>query len=152
MNATKTLLGLVACAAMLAAAPPAGAQGAAGAKPGADAAASAEAEDWSSWIKTLEQGAQKLRELRKTEAALQTEVGRALSRRYPRGEEKEKLLAAHARAQKDLAEAREQLPELIEQARQAGVPQGMLQEYEDLAVEPAPANADGASGDESDSW
>ena len=71
----------------------------------------------------------------------------ALSRRYPRGEEKARLLAANERAKKDLAEAEAQLPELVEQARQAGVPQGLLQDYEDLADEYAAKNDDDDEGD-----
>lgn len=140
MNATtKSGLLLLACLAMLAGVAPAAAQppSAAGAT---DAAAADESADWPTWIQQLETEAKKLRELRKTEAALQEEVGRALSRRYPRGAEKERLLAAHQRAQHDLAETQEQLAELTEQARQAGVPQGMLQDYEELA-EPPPASA-----------
>ena len=98
-------------------------------------------------MKSLEDHARKLRELRKTAAALEAEVGEALSRRYPRGEEKARLLAANERAKKDLAEAEAQLPELVEQARQAGVPQGLLQDYEDLADEYAAKNDDDDEGD-----
>jgi hypothetical protein len=145
MNATKTVLRLWLCAGLLASAPPAGAQ-AASADTNAEAAASDESEesnDWAGWIQTLEQEAKELGQLRKTEAALQAEVAEAIARRRPRGEEKERLLAAHLRAQKDLGEAEAQFPDLVEQARQAGVPQGLLQDYEDLA-EP-PANADDGS-------
>lgn len=137
MNATKPLLALLACAAVwTAAAMPADAQAREGA---ADAriAAPAEGADWASWIRTLEDEAKKLRELEKTASALDAEVSRARSRRYPRGAERERLFAAHERAHDDLAAARRQLPELLEQARRAGVPQGMLQEYEALAETPA---------------
>lgn len=123
MNATKLLLGLLAAAVLA-------------------AAATDESQDWATWIQQLEDEARKLRELRKTEAALQEEVSRALSRRYPRGAEKERLLAAHERAKKDLADTERQLGTLTEQARQAGVPQGMLQDYEALAESPASAGAD----------
>jgi hypothetical protein len=141
MNATKGVLGLLAAAALASAAPPAAAQGSGGAG-GTTAAAIDESQDWATWIQQLEDEARKLRELRKTEAALQEEVGRALSRRRPRGEEKARLLAARDRAVADLAAAERQLGALTEQARQAGVPQGMLQDYEELAESPASAGAD----------
>lgn len=133
MNATKIWLGLWLCAALLASAPLASAQSA-GVEADPAATASDGSDDWSSWIQTLEQEGKKLAELRKTHAALQAEVDKANARRYPRGEEKERLLAANMRAQKDLGEVEAQFPELVEQARQAGVPQGLLQDYEDLAA------------------
>jgi hypothetical protein len=142
MNATKTLLGLWLCAGLLATAPLAAAQSA-GVAADPEAAAPDESDDWAGWIQTLEQEAKELGQLRKTQAALQAEVDKANTRRYPRGEEKERLLAANLRAQKDLGEAQAEFPDLIEQARQAGVPQGLLQDYEDLA-EP-PDNADDGS-------
>lgn len=145
MIATKGWCMLVACAGLLLAAPMAAAQ-ASGARAGIEASQDGDSDDWSSWVQTIEEHAQKLRELRKTEGALQAEVDRAKARRYPRGEERERLFAAHARAQKDLAEAEAQLPELLEQARQAGVPQGLLEDYEDLAEE-HPANADDSDDD-----
>lgn len=146
MIATRGWYGLVACAGLLLAALPAGAQTSA-TRTGVEASQVGDSDDWSSWVQTLEEHAQKLRELRKTEGALQAEVDRAKSRRYPRGAERERLFAAHSRAQKDLAEAEAQLPDLLEQARQAGVPQGLLQDYEDLAEE-HPANAAAADDDD----
>lgn len=89
-------------------------------------------EDWSTWIGTLEESAQNLRTLRKITGELQAEVTRMNTRRYPRGEEKERMLAAFERAQTQLGEAEANHPELLEQARQAGVPQGMLQDFEDV--------------------
>jgi methylthioribose-1-phosphate isomerase len=144
MNAMKTWLGLLACAGMLAAGAPAQAQPA-GAGAEAPAEATEDATDWASWIQQLEAEAKKLRELRKTEAALAQEVSRARSRRYPRGEERQRLFDAHERARKDLDETERHLGELTEQARQAGVPQGMLQDYEELAESPASAAGDADS-------
>jgi hypothetical protein len=103
------------------------------AAPSAIAGAPADVEeDWSTWIGTLEESAQNLRSLRKVTGELQAEVARMNIRRYPRGEEKERLLAAFERAQTQLGEAEANHPELLEQARQAGVPQGMLQDFEDV--------------------
>lgn len=102
-----------------------------------DAPDAEESQDWASWIQQLDDAAKKLRELRGIEGELQDEVDKAISRRYPRGAEKERLMAALERAEADLAEAEEQYPELLEQARQAGVPQGLLQDYEDVTEAPA---------------
>lgn len=143
--ATKGWCGIVACAGLLLAGLPASAQTGA-VRAGIEAGQPDESSDWASWVKTLEEHARKLRELRKTADALQAEVDRAKSRRYPRGAERARLFDAHARAQRDLAEAEAQLPELLEQARQAGVPQGLLQDYEDL-VEEHPANASDYDGE-----
>lgn len=90
------------------------------------------AEDWSTWIATLEESAQKLRSLRKIHAALEADVSRMRSRRYPRGEERERLLAAYERAQTQLEEAEANHPALLEQARQSGVPSGLLQDFEEI--------------------
>lgn len=129
--------GLLGCALVVAAAPaPARAQAGASAA-GSESALPDESQDWASWIQTLDESARKLRELRRIEGQLQDEIDKAISRRYPRGEEKQRLLAAHERAQADLAEAEQQHPDLLEQARQAGVPQGLLQDYEDVAETPA---------------
>ena len=89
-------------------------------------------EDWSTWVATLEESAQKVRSLRKIHAALEADVSRMRSRRYPRGEERERLLAAYGRAQSQLAEAEANHPALLEQARQAGVPLGLLQDFEEI--------------------
>jgi len=137
MNARNALLGLLACALAVSAAAPARAQAAASAAAESEGAMPDESQDWASWIKTLDDSARKLRELRRTESQLQDAIDKAISRRYPRGEEKQRLLAAHERAKADLAEAEQQHPELLEQARQAGVPQGLLQDYEDLPEAPA---------------
>lgn len=89
-------------------------------------------EDWSTWIATLEESAQKVRSLRKITADLESDVSRMRSRRYPRGEERERLLAAYERAQTQLEEAEANHPTLLEQARQSGVPLGLLQDFEEI--------------------
>lgn len=93
--------------------------------------------DWDDWIQRLDDSARKLRELRRIEAKLSAEVERAKSRRYPRGEERQRLFDAWERARNDLAQAELAHPELLEQARQAGVPAGLLQDYEDVDEAPA---------------
>ncbi len=109
---------------------PAGAQSAEGAHSPASAVAATE--DWSTWIGELEKSAQKVRSLRETTAALEADVSRMRSRRYPRGEERARLEAAYERARTQLEEAETAHPALLEQARQAGVPQGMLQDFEEI--------------------
>lgn len=89
-------------------------------------------DDWATWIATLEESAQNLRSLRKITAELESDVSRMRSRRYPRGEEREKLLAAYDRARTQLEEAEVAHPALLEQARQAGVPPGVLQDFEEI--------------------
>lgn len=89
-------------------------------------------EDWSTWVATLEESAQQVRSLRKITADLESDVSRMRSRRYPRGEERERLLAAYERARTQLEEAEANHPALLEQARQAGVPQGVLQDFEEI--------------------
>ncbi|MEB2343108.1 MAG: hypothetical protein OZ948_00015 [Deltaproteobacteria bacterium] len=141
MIARKVLPGVLAGLLVAGLAAPLAAAAQAASAAGAASAAPDASQDWASWIQTLDESAKKLRELRRIEGQLQDEVDKAISRRYPRGAEKERLLAALARAQADLAEAEQQHPELLEQARQAGVPQGLLQDYEDLGAD-TPASAD----------
>lgn len=115
---------------LLAIAGPAGAQSAGGAQssdPVLDVT-----EDWSTWISEIEKSAQKVRSLRETTAALEADVSRMRSRRYPRGEERARLEAAYERARTQLEEAEAAHPALLEQARQAGVPQGILQDFEEI--------------------
>ncbi|MCL4683976.1 hypothetical protein KJ059_04390 [Myxococcota bacterium] len=96
------------------------------------AAPAADPMDWSEWISALAESREKVRSLRATVAKMDAEVSRMRSRRYPRGEEKERLLAASERANAALADAEAAHPALLEQARQAGVPAGLLQDFEEL--------------------
>jgi hypothetical protein len=86
--------------------------------------------DWSEWISTLAESQENVRSLRATVAKMEAEVSRMRSRRYPRGEERARLLTASERASSELEEAETRHPELLEEARQAGVPQGLLQDFE----------------------
>ena len=52
-------------------------------------------------------------------------------KRKRRGGERADLLAALEAAQAELAEAEAELPALLEEARRAGVPPGVLREFED---------------------
>ncbi len=108
------------------------ARGQSGGSTQASASALEAPEDWSAWVETLEESAKQVRSLRKITAALESDVSRMRSRRYPRGEERERLLAAYERARTQLEEAEANHPALLEQARQAGVPQGVLLDFEEI--------------------
>lgn len=56
---------------------------------------------------------------------------REARKRRRRGGERADLLAALTAAEQELAEAEARLPALLEQARRAGVPPGVLREFED---------------------
>jgi hypothetical protein len=88
------------------------------------------ADDYSAWIRTLEQSEQRVKDLRARVAILQTMVDKSVSRRYPSGPPKAKMISDLAQAKQDLAEAEARHPDLLEQARHAGVPPGILQQYE----------------------
>jgi hypothetical protein len=100
-------------------APPKGARGAAGA-----------ADDYSGWIRTLEQSEQRVKDLRTRVATLQDLIDKSVHRRYPRGAEKAKMIADLAQSKQALAEAEARHPDLLDQARRAGVPPGILSQYE----------------------
>lgn len=71
------------------------------------------------------------------EGALST----ARHRHHPRGQALEKVEKDLADARKDLAAAEERLPELVEQARQAGVSPPALLPFEEAADGEPPASA-----------
>ena len=134
MKSTNVLLAAGAGLALLLVAPAAGAQTAArgDAQPPRAVAPAEEDDDWAGWMATLEESRQTVHSLRKTVHDLETEWTRAQIRRRPRGEERARLFEALERARDDLAEAEAEHPRLLEAARRAGVPQGMLSDYEDL--------------------
>lgn len=134
MKAANAGLGALALVWALGIATPFAAHGApAGQKP----AAGGEEMDWQSWVQQLQESADKVRDLRRINAKMDDEVSAMRSRRYPRGEEKQRLLDAQGRARDDLAEAEALHTDLLEQARQADVPPGLLQDYEEVAELPA---------------
>jgi len=135
MKAANAGLGALALVLALAAAAPLAARAAAAA--GEKPAAGGEEMDWQSWVQQLQESADKVRDLRRINAKMDDEVSAMRSRRYPRGEEKQRLLDAQVRAKDDLAEAETQHLDLVEQARQADVPAGLLQDYEEVEELPA---------------
>jgi len=88
------------------------------------------AEEIEGWRKTLTQARERVEEAQEEVAAAQ-QAYRDARKRQRRGAERAELLAAREAAERELAEAEDALPGLLEQARRAGVPPGVLQEFED---------------------
>jgi len=88
---------------------------------------------YADWIKRLDEGAAQLRaaEQRADDAA--AAVTRMLTRHYPTGEAKAKLLKEREEARAALAQARQDYPQLLDDARSSGVPQSVLEPYEKAA-------------------
>jgi hypothetical protein len=135
----RALVGLVFGLAVAAA--PALAQPPAAPAPDDGAAADAsEADAQSGWIKRLDDAAARITAAQKNLDKLEDAKGRGAARRYPRGDAKAKYLDGLEAARKELADAREALPELVEEARRAGIENGVLDRYENfepVADEPA---------------
>jgi hypothetical protein len=82
------------------------------------------------WVDRIEAAAA---DLEKTRARLRADEGaltRARHRRYPRGEALAELEASVEAGRAALEKAEAELPELLEQARRAGVPPGRLRHLE----------------------
>jgi hypothetical protein len=101
---------------------------AAGVGDGADEAAAMAA-----WIKQLDEARARLRDASDRVQELENAKGRGAARRYPRGDAKEQYLAALEAARNERNDARRAFPVVVEDARRAGVPAGVLSDYEDEA-------------------
>ena len=86
----------------------------------------AEIEDWR---QTLLEAQERVDEAQ-GEVAVAQQAFRKARQRNRRGEERGELLAALQTAEQGLEEAEAELPLLLEQARRAGVPPGVLREFE----------------------
>lgn len=95
-----------------------------------DTQTSSEEEEQAGWIQRLDAASVRIATARQNIEQFEGAKGRGASRRYPRGDAKEKYLADLAAARTELADAEEALPELLEEARRAGVPNGILDRYE----------------------
>jgi hypothetical protein len=82
------------------------------------------------WRQTLLEAHQRLKSARERAAAAK-HAQRDGRQRRRRGAEKAELMAALEGAEQELAEAEAELPALLEKARQAGIPPGVLREFED---------------------
>lgn len=137
----KRLISALVVVVALAAAPPVYAQSGSAAS---DAAAAEEAEQ-AAWVKRLDEAAARLTDARRDLARLEDAKGRGAARRYPRGEAKEKYIDQLKAAREELAKAEESMPELLEEARRAGVPNGVLDHYENLGTEAEESGEDAES-------
>ena len=82
------------------------------------------------WVSRLDTARQDLRATRTLVAELRADIGRMRRENYPRGDARAELLERYEKQQAHLAELELEFPELLEQARRAGVPAGILQDYE----------------------
>jgi hypothetical protein len=82
------------------------------------------------WEQRLEEAHTRLELARLHAAESERAVTRARHRRYPRGAGFDDLVAAAEDARKQLRSAEAELPELLEQARRAGVEPGVLRRFE----------------------
>jgi hypothetical protein len=99
------------------------------AAPSAESAGSAK--EVGEWRERLLEAQQRLESARERAAATQHAYRDWRQRKRPRGEKKEELLAKLEGAEQELAEAEAELPVLLDEARRAGVPPGVLREFED---------------------
>jgi len=88
------------------------------------------AEEIEGWREMLAQARERVANAQE-ELAAATQAHRDARKRKRRGEERAELLAAREAAERELALAEDALPDLVEQARRAGVPPGVLGEFED---------------------
>jgi hypothetical protein len=82
------------------------------------------------WQTRLDEALARITSARQNIERLEGAKGRGAARRYPRGDAKEKYIEELEAAREELADAEEAMPELLEEARRAGVPNGVLDRYE----------------------
>jgi len=104
---------------------------AAGAGPALAQPASLDAEARAYWIGKARQVHDRVAAAALREQAATDAYSRMLSRRYPAGEAKQAILDERERARKELAAAVEELDQLEEAARRAGVPQRWIESPRD---------------------
>lgn len=132
--------------------------GAAGAhSPAASATDEGEGEDAevASLLKQLDAAVQRLDDAHRRLAQLEGAKRRGAARRYPRGDAKAKYLEDLKQTRAEYEAARRALPDVVEEARRAGVPPGVLEPYEAAAEAASPAasadeDADSEDSDEDD--
>jgi len=89
-----------------------------------------EAPQWADWEHRLDDGAQHLGAARARAAQAEAAVTNMITRHYPSGEAKAKLLKERDDARADLERATQEYPELLDEARRDGVPDSILAPYE----------------------
>ena len=104
---------------------------------GAAAHAESDPSDPAGWQQRLREARAVVARAQTRQTAAEAAYDRMRSRQYPRGEAKLAIEAERTAARDDAARAQQDLEELLEQARRAGVPPGWLR-----ATEASPAAPD----------
>jgi len=101
------------------------------------------------WVKKLDDAKQRVEAAQQELDKLTNAKGRGAARRYPRGDAKAKYLESLKNTRAEYETARTALPEVVEDARRAGIPSGLLEPYAAAAEATAPAaSGDDAASDE----
>jgi chromosome segregation ATPase len=87
-------------------------------------------EGYESWVERLNQARAEVEEARRDLQGAEAALRNQRQRRYPRGEAKRDLASEVEEARLGLEKAERAVPELLEQARRAGVPPGVLRSDE----------------------
>jgi hypothetical protein len=93
-------------------------------------APSAEPAQWADWERRLEDGVQRLGAARARADQAEAAVTSMITRNYPAGAAKARLLKEREDARADLSRALQEYPELLDEARRDGVPDSVLAPYE----------------------
>jgi TolA-binding protein len=106
-------------------------------------------------VKQLDAAKQRLDDAQRRLGELEGAKGRGAARRYPRGDAKAKYLEDLKQTRAEYEAARRALPDVVEDARRAGLPPGVLEPYEAAAEAASPVasadeDADYEASDEDD--
>lgn len=100
-------------------------------------------------VKQLDDAKQRIDAAQRRLEQLENAKGRGAARRYPRGDAKAKYLEDLKLTRAEYEAARRAMPDVVEQARRAGLPPGVLEPYEAAAEAASPAaSADDGTTDE----
>ena len=92
--------------------------------------APSESPEFDEWRTSLDEATDRLAKARESLEQAEYTWQDWRQRKYPRGARRAELLATLEAARVELAEAEKELPKLLEAARRAGVPPGVLRNYE----------------------
>jgi len=100
-------------------------------------------------VKQLDDAKQRIDAAQRRLEQLENAKGRGAARRYPRGDAKAKYLEDLKLTRAEYEAARRAMPDVVEEARRAGLPPGVLEPYEAAAEAASPAaSADDGTTDE----
>ena len=103
----------------------------------------------SRWVKKLDDAKLRLDVAQRQLDELENAKGRGAARRYPRGDAKAKYLDELKNTRTEYEAAQRALPDVLEDARRAGIAPGLLEPYEAAAAAAVPAaSADDGASDE----